>query len=75
MTNVGFGIERVLSKMNEFEIEKRLKSLKESKSMGSDQIYPLIIKECPKKLVKPLKNSFESQLSKEKSLTRRGSQT
>ena len=39
-TNVSFEIERVLTKINEFEIEKRLKSLEESKSMGPDQIHP-----------------------------------
>ena len=32
-TNVSFGIENVLSKINELEIEKRLNSLQESKSM------------------------------------------
>ena len=35
-TNVKFGIERVLTKINKFEIGKSLKSLKESKSMGPD---------------------------------------
>ena len=42
-------IERVLSKINEFEIAKRLKSLKKSKSMEPNQILPLILKECAKK--------------------------
>ena len=41
-TNVNFGTERVLAKSNEFEIRKSLKSLKESKLMGPDQIHPMI---------------------------------
>ena len=37
-TNVNFGTERVLAKINELEIGKSLKNLKESKSTGPDQI-------------------------------------
>ena len=53
-TNFSFGIENFLSKINELEIEKRLNSLQESKSMGPDQIHPKILKECAKELAKPL---------------------
>ena len=46
-TIVSFEIERVLSKINEYEIEKSLKNLKESKSMGPDQIHPMTLKNAP----------------------------
>ena len=52
--NVNFGTERVLAKINEFEIGKILKSLMESKSMGPDQIHPMILKECALEFAKPL---------------------
>ena len=45
-TNLSYGIERVLNKINEYEIKKRLKTLKGSESMRYDQIHPMILKEC-----------------------------
>ena len=62
-TKNSFGIERVLSKINKFEIEKRLKSLKESKP---DQIHPLIPKECAKVFAKPLKKLFRKSIKQGK---------
>ena len=53
-TGVSFGIERVLNKINENEIVRRLKRLKESKSMGPDQIHLMILKECAMEFAIPL---------------------
>ena len=53
-TNVNFGTERVLAKINELEIGKSLKNLKESKSMGPDQIHPMILKEYALEFAEPL---------------------
>ena len=36
-------IERVLNKINEYEIDKRLKTLNLIKSMEPDQIHPIIL--------------------------------
>ena len=65
-TNVSFGIENVLFKINELEIEKRLNRLQESKSMGPDQIHPKILKECAKELAKPLKILFRESIKQGK---------
>ena len=54
MINVNFGIERLLPKINEFEMGKSLKSLKERKSMCPEQIHPMILKECALEFAKPL---------------------
>ena len=48
----------MLKKINENEIEKRLKSLKERKSMGPVQIHPMILKECAMDFAIPLTNLF-----------------
>ena len=57
-TYLNFGTERVLTKINEFEIGKSLKCLKQSKSMGPDKIHPMILKECALEFAKPLKILF-----------------
>ena len=66
-TNLSFWIERVLNKINEHEIEKILKTLKGSKSMGPDLIHPTIKKECASEFA--ILSFFGNQLSKEKSPT------
>jgi hypothetical protein len=65
-TNVNFGTERVLAKINELEIGKILKSLKESKSMGPDQIHPMILKECALEFAKPLTILFRESIKQGK---------
>ena len=65
-TEVSFGIERVLIKINEGEIIKRLKNLKESKSMGSDQIHPMILKECAMEFAIPLTKLFRESIKQGK---------
>ena len=65
-TSVSFGIERVLNKINENEIERRLKSLKESKSMGPDQIHPMILKECAMEFAIPLTKLFRESIKQGK---------
>ena len=63
---MNFGTERVLAKINEFEIGKILKSLKESKSMGPDQIHPMILKECALEFAKPLTILFRESIKQGK---------
>ena len=46
--------EYQIPKINEFEIEKSLKSLKERKSMGPDQMHPMTLKEFSLEFAKPL---------------------
>ena len=53
-TNLSFGNERLLIKINEYEIEKRLKTLKGSKSMRPDLIHPMILEECASEFAIPL---------------------
>ena len=53
-TNLSFGIERVLNKINEHAIEERLKTLIGSKSIGPDQIHPIILKEYASEFAIPL---------------------
>ena len=65
-TNVKFGIERVLEKINEFEIGKNLKKPKKSKSMGPYQIHPMILKECALEYAKPLTILFRQSMKQEK---------
>ena len=65
-TYVKFGTERVLAKFNEFEIGNSLKSLKERKSMGPDQIHPMILKECAREFTKPLTILFRQTIKHEK---------
>ena len=54
------------AKINEFEIGKSLKSLKESKSMDPDQIHPKILKECALEFAKPLKILFGESIKQAK---------
>ena len=61
-----FEIRRVLAKINEFEIGKSLKSLKESKSVGSDQKHPMILKECVLEFTKPLTILFRESIKQGK---------
>ena len=49
-----FGTERALAKINDLEIGKSLKNLKESKLMGPDQIHPMNLKECVLEFAKAL---------------------
>ena len=63
---MNFGTERVLSKINEFEKGKSLKSLNESNSIGNDQIHPMILKECALEFTKPLTILFRESIKQGK---------
>ena len=63
---VSFGIERVLNNINEGEILKKLKNLKESKSMSPDQIHPMVLKECAMEFAIPLTKLFRESIKQGK---------
>ena len=64
--NLSFGIDSVLNKINEYEIKKRLKNSKGSKSMGPDQIHSMILKECASEFAIPLTKLFRESIKKGK---------
>ena len=64
--NLSFWIECVLNKINEYEIEKRLKTLKGSKYMGPDQIHPMILKEFASEFAIPLTKLFRESIKQGK---------
>ena len=52
--------------MNEGDIIKRLNNLKESKSMGPDQIHPMVLKECAMVFAIPLTRLFRESIKQRK---------
>ena len=64
-----FGSEKILEKINEEEIERRLKRLNEGNQIGLDGIHPKILLECASAFRKPLtilfrKSTYERKIPK-----------
>ena len=65
-TNSYLGPEKILEKINEEEIERRLKRLKKYKSTGPDRIHPKILLECASAFAKPLTIIFRKSIKEKK---------
>ena len=65
-TKVSIDKQKILESLNLGDIERRLKSLKEHKSMGIDGIHPKILRECASASARPLLTLFVSHLSSAK---------
>ena len=52
--------------LNETEIERRLKNLKVNKSMGVDNVHPMVSRECAVAFAKPLVILFRKSLIENK---------
>ena len=57
-TKVSIDKQKILESLNLGDIERRLKSLKEHKSMGIDGIHPKILRECASAFARPLLTLF-----------------
>ena len=70
--NLSFGIKRLLNKINEYELEKRLKTIGTLRKVNRSNMIKFIrrySKNVPRSLQYPCLSFFGNQLSKEKSLT------